>query len=181
MKESCIVYSLRRADESGVRQHAELQMKQLGITYIEAVPQSMYDSWEFWGCDNIPEDLPEYLKAYNNSPLNYIGFGLSAIEAIKLYQAISDMGIYVKYTNLNEYQKKMLDEVNFDYSSINNIVGKKFFYNKDLIECFESAESILDNCSTCYFNDKCEFLFTMPGCLNCYKDGNYVNYKKVEK
>lgn len=181
MKSSCIIYSLRRADENGVRQHAQLQMKQLGITYVEAVPQSMYDSWEFWCCDNVPEDLPVYLKVNNSNPLDSIGFGLSATDAIKLYQTISDLGIYVEYTNLNDFQKEMLDELNFDYSSINNTAGNKFFYNKDLLECFESAENISENCSTCYFDDKCEFWFSMPGCLNCCKDGKFVNYKKVEE
>jgi len=37
------------------------KMKELGITYKKAVPQSICDQWWFLGCDNIPKELPEYI------------------------------------------------------------------------------------------------------------------------
>jgi hypothetical protein len=37
--------------------HAQDAMKKLGITYTVAVPQSIVDMWQFWGCENVPENL----------------------------------------------------------------------------------------------------------------------------
>jgi hypothetical protein len=46
--------------------HPQKRMKDLGITYVAATPQSVADQWWFWGCDNLPNPLPEYLKAADN-------------------------------------------------------------------------------------------------------------------
>ncbi len=42
--------------------HAQTVMSDLGISYERAVPQSMTDCWVFYGCSNIPEDLPSYVR-----------------------------------------------------------------------------------------------------------------------
>ena len=36
-------------------------MKELGITYKKAIPQSMGDQWWFYDCENVPEKLPPFL------------------------------------------------------------------------------------------------------------------------
>ena len=42
--------------------HAQEVMKKLGITYTVAVPQSIADMWQFWGCENVPDNLHSFLK-----------------------------------------------------------------------------------------------------------------------
>jgi hypothetical protein len=42
--------------------HPQKIMKELGITYKYGIPQSLGDQWWFWDCENVPEQLPEYLK-----------------------------------------------------------------------------------------------------------------------
>lgn len=61
--------------------HAQAVMKDLGITYQLAVPQSMYDSWWFFNCDNIPKELPNGLRELNVNPNDLIGDGLSKEDA----------------------------------------------------------------------------------------------------
>jgi hypothetical protein len=50
--------------DSSNYKHALLVMKDLGITYQQAIPQTLFDCWEFLGCDpdSLPEDLPEYVR-----------------------------------------------------------------------------------------------------------------------
>ena len=50
------------ADSVGVKGHAQTVMKELGITYRLAVPQTLGDQWWFFGCQNIPEPMPKYLS-----------------------------------------------------------------------------------------------------------------------
>lgn len=59
-------------------------MKQLGITYQHATPQSMGDQWWFWNCENIPEELPEHIEELTSckdnkplDPMEQIGWGFS--------------------------------------------------------------------------------------------------------
>jgi hypothetical protein len=47
--------------ELGWHVHAQEAMKILGITYKSAVPESMFDAWVFFDCENIPETLPKWL------------------------------------------------------------------------------------------------------------------------
>lgn len=47
--------------------HPQVQMRNLGITYREAVPQSMIDCWEFYGCENIPDVLPPWIRLSNRA------------------------------------------------------------------------------------------------------------------
>lgn len=69
--------------------HAQAVMKELGITWQISVPQSMYDCWEFWNCENVPDELPEFLTEFLNDPTEFIGNGLSKemAEEIRDYKA----------------------------------------------------------------------------------------------
>lgn len=64
--------------------HAEQVMRDLGITYQHATPQSMYDCWIFWNCKNVPEVLPRYLRVLDIDPIKAIGNGLSPEDALKI-------------------------------------------------------------------------------------------------
>lgn len=68
--------------------HAQLCMKELGITYQLAVPQSIGDCWWFFNCENVPAELPEYLREQDFGDLNtLVGFGLSQKNADDLIAA----------------------------------------------------------------------------------------------
>ena len=64
--------------------HAQVVMKELGITYQHSTPQSMGDQWWFWNCENIPENLPSYLTPLELDPMECIGYGLSKEVAEKI-------------------------------------------------------------------------------------------------
>lgn len=64
--------------------HPQKVIKSLGITYQHATPQSMGDQWWFWNCENIPEELPEYLEYADLNPMDMIGWGLSKENAEKI-------------------------------------------------------------------------------------------------
>ena len=72
--------------------HPQKVMKELGITYQHATPQSIADQWWFWNCENIPEQLPPYLEVMDLNPMEQIGWGLSkeAAEKIRDYKPIND-------------------------------------------------------------------------------------------
>lgn len=42
--------------------HAEEMMRELGITYKYAIPQSLGDQWWFWDCSGNIENLPSYIS-----------------------------------------------------------------------------------------------------------------------
>lgn len=44
--------------------HAQICMRDLGITYELAVPQSISDSWWFFNCENVPAVLPPWAKLH---------------------------------------------------------------------------------------------------------------------
>jgi len=64
-------------------EHAQKVMQRLGIKYLYAVPQSMGDCWQFYCCENIPDEIPAGDKGYFNLVHDYkdpsigIGYGLS--------------------------------------------------------------------------------------------------------
>lgn len=64
--------------------HAQVVMKELGITYQDATPQSMGEQWWFWNCENIPDQLPEYLTVLDVDPMKCIGYGLSEEQAVAI-------------------------------------------------------------------------------------------------
>ena len=43
------------------RMHPEKAMQELGITYREAIPQSIGDQWWFLDCEDLPEKMPPFL------------------------------------------------------------------------------------------------------------------------
>ena len=69
---------------AGDDRHAQTIIDGLGISYQIAVPQSIIDSWHFWGCENVPKDLPDFIVASDLDPMEYIGWGLSAKDAASL-------------------------------------------------------------------------------------------------
>ncbi len=64
--------------------HPQTVMKELGISYTHATPQSIGDQWWFWNCDGFPEKLPEYITTLDADPMDCIGYGLSKEEAEKM-------------------------------------------------------------------------------------------------
>jgi len=70
-------FDMRGAYEAGKHAHPQKTMKDLGITYQHATPQSIADCWIFWNCDNIPETLPSYIEEAEIDPMDFVGFGLS--------------------------------------------------------------------------------------------------------
>lgn len=62
-----LIYSMQSADDHVKPPlHAQKQMKKLGITYKLAVPQSMYNSWWFFDCEGVPDQLPPYLRHFGS-------------------------------------------------------------------------------------------------------------------
>jgi hypothetical protein len=74
--------------DCGEARHAQTVMKELGITYQHATPQSIADQWWFWNCDNIPKNLPKYLTELNLNPMDCIGNGLSEEEAEQIKEGL---------------------------------------------------------------------------------------------
>lgn len=70
-------FSMMAQYYEGVEGHPQKVMKDLGITYQHATPQSMGDQWWFWNCEGVPETLPKFLSELNIDPQDCIGFGLN--------------------------------------------------------------------------------------------------------
>lgn len=64
--------------------HPQVVMRELGITYQHATPQSMGDQWWFWNCKGAPAELPKYLTPLDLDPHKCIGWGLSQEDADKI-------------------------------------------------------------------------------------------------
>jgi len=64
--------------------HPQKAMKELGITYQYATPQSMYEQWWFWNCQGLPDELPPFLTELKIDPMKCIGRGLSEEQAKKI-------------------------------------------------------------------------------------------------
>jgi len=70
-------YSLLGASDCKEYRHPQEVMRALGIAYQHATPQSIADAWWFWNCENVPPELPPYLRELKVKPLDAIGYGLS--------------------------------------------------------------------------------------------------------
>ena len=70
--------------DCGINDHPQKMMQKLGVAYQHATPQSMGDQWWFWNCENIPDNLPEYLTRLDLDPMECIGWGLSKSDAEKI-------------------------------------------------------------------------------------------------
>lgn len=69
-------------------EHAQDDMRRLGIDYVHATPQSIADQWWFWGCTNVPSVLPPYLSLLKTDPHKQIGYGLSEVDADRIVAAM---------------------------------------------------------------------------------------------
>ena len=49
----------------GADPHAQAVMSHFGITYADAVPHTIGDSWSFTDCQNIPDKLPSFMTVYD--------------------------------------------------------------------------------------------------------------------
>ena len=90
MKTMHLRYSLMSAFDSNENRHAQLVMRELGIKYQHATPQSMVDQWWFWNCTNVPKELPAYIDELKVNPMDVIGYGLSPEQAISIHDAAQD-------------------------------------------------------------------------------------------
>jgi hypothetical protein len=80
-------YNLYGASIAGDNRHAQVAMKELGITYQHATPQSISDEWWFWNCKDVPATLPKYIEELKLDPMKCIGYGLSQETAEKIRDA----------------------------------------------------------------------------------------------
>lgn len=79
-------YCLYGSAITGDNRHAQKAIKDLGITYEHSTPQSLYDCWQFWNCENVPDELPEWITEMTDGPMKYIGRGLTE-EMAKILDA----------------------------------------------------------------------------------------------
>lgn len=57
----CLKFWMMRQYHAGVPGHPQIVMKELGIKYEHAIPQSIGDQWWFIDCEYSCE-LPEYIE-----------------------------------------------------------------------------------------------------------------------
>ena len=78
-------YQMLQLDCHYLTKHAQVFMKELGITYKHAVPQSIADCWQFWCCE-VPDNiiLPEIISYSKVNPVLFVGYGLSDEKAMEL-------------------------------------------------------------------------------------------------
>ena len=72
---------------AGDDRYAQTVMRDLGIIYSHATPQSMGDQWWFWNCNNVPSPLPPHFSVLEINPHECIGYGLSKEEADEIAAA----------------------------------------------------------------------------------------------
>lgn len=62
----------------GDKRHAQRVIRDMGITYRYAVPQSIADQWWFLDCQNVPDQLPAFISRMDDfDPQKSVGYGLS--------------------------------------------------------------------------------------------------------
>ncbi len=66
------------------KQHPQKAMRELGISYAEAVPNSLHDCWWFLRCANVPEPLPPFLSVMEYPISDLVGHGLTQEQADQL-------------------------------------------------------------------------------------------------
>lgn len=73
------------AYDAGENRHAQEVIKELGIEYVFAIPQSIADQWWFLGCSKVPSILPGFIKDMEvREPRELVGYGLSIEMADEL-------------------------------------------------------------------------------------------------
>ncbi len=66
------------------KRHPQTVMEELGIKYQHSTPQLMGDQWWFWNCENLPDNMPQFITDLNVDPMAYIGYGLNRQDAEKI-------------------------------------------------------------------------------------------------
>jgi hypothetical protein len=84
MKVKRLRYCCNGASIAGEKRHPQDVMRDLGITYQHATPQSMADQWWFWIPDNAPDELPGYMTISEHNPMKSIGWGINKKTAAVL-------------------------------------------------------------------------------------------------
>ena len=79
-----LVFKYMGVGYRGEYRHAQIVMKELGITYQCTTPQTISDSFWFWNCENVPNELPDYIYKLDVDPMDCIGWGLSEEKAIAI-------------------------------------------------------------------------------------------------
>jgi hypothetical protein len=74
--------------EHDENRHAQVVMKELGITYQHSTPQSMLDCWQFWNCKNVPDEIPGFLSVLTVDPMKMVGYGLNQKDAEKIRDGV---------------------------------------------------------------------------------------------
>lgn len=77
-------YDMYSAYDAGENRHPQAVMRELGVTYQHATPQSIADQWWFWNCTGVPDPLPEYLSELKLDPHKQIGYGLTQEDADRI-------------------------------------------------------------------------------------------------
>ena len=65
-----VLYDMYGANMAGIMAHPQDQMRNLGISYYEAFPQSLFDAWVFWIDDR--DDLPLYIRKLSWEPIGHV-------------------------------------------------------------------------------------------------------------
>lgn len=78
-------YDIIGAELKGEKRNPREVMQSLGITSQHFTLQSVSDKWQFWNCQNVPKELPSFIKEFKLKPKSLIGRQLSIeeIQAIK--------------------------------------------------------------------------------------------------
>lgn len=84
MSNNNLVFDLVGALYAGDKRHAQDAMRELGITYLIAVPQSICACWWFFRCENIPAELPSYITRRVFKHKELVGWGLSDEDVAKI-------------------------------------------------------------------------------------------------
>ena len=53
--------ALPEKPELGDAPHPQVAIQELGIKYQSFEPKAVFDCWYFYGCENVPDDLPPWL------------------------------------------------------------------------------------------------------------------------
>lgn len=78
-----LTFDMYGAHLAGEHRHAQVVMRELGIIYQDATPQSMGDQWWFWNCEYTC-DLPSYITMSERDPMKCIGWGLNEVNAKRI-------------------------------------------------------------------------------------------------
>lgn len=74
-------YSQSMARDS---RHAEEVMKDLGIHYEYSRGSAALNGWIFWNCENVPDELPNWLKVRDGTTMDDVGHWLTKELAAEL-------------------------------------------------------------------------------------------------